>query len=341
MVRVGVVGLGMMGLTHIDAYKRRDDVRIVAIADKDPKRLSGEVRATGNVDGQAQQGVEALDCKRYEDAGDLINDADVDMVDICLPTHMHLRFGQMSLEAGKHTMLEKPLARTSEDADKLVAIADAAAGKAFVGMCMRFWPGWSWLKEAIDNDTYGPVRSASFRRVAQHPGGPFYENGELSGGALLDLHIHDTDFVQFCFGIPKAVTSAGYSKVTSAIDHVVTRYHNDDNPAGGPVVMAEGSWCFSKGFGFTMSYCVNFENATAVFDLAQQKPLTLHKDGKSEQVELDSLMGYDLEIAYFLDCITNDRAPKTVTMRDAANTIKICEAEGKSVETGERVAVQV
>jgi predicted dehydrogenase len=338
MIRVGVIGLGMMGLTHLDAYKRRKDVTIAAIADRDPKRLSGEVRAVGNVDGQAQEGVEALDCKKYADAEDIINDPEIDLVDICLPTPLHLRFGQMALESGKHTLLEKPLARTSADADALVAAAEKASGKAFVGMCMRFWPGWTWLKDAIDKGTYGKVHSATFRRVASHPGGPFYSNGELSGGALLDLHIHDTDFVHYCFGIPKAVSSAGYSQVTSAIDHVVTRYHYDDVP----VVTAEGAWCFAAGFGFSMAYCVNFEQATATYELGKDKPLTLVEPGKGPApVELEPVMGYDLEIDYFLDCINNDRQPTTVTLRDAANTIKICEAEARSVESGEKVQVRI
>ena len=82
------------------------------------------------------------------------------------------------------------------------------------------------------------------------------------GGAILDLHIHDTDFVQHCFGKPKAVFSRGYSRPTNAIDHVLTHYLYDDVP----LVTAEGGWAMTPGFGFQMQYTVNFERATAVFD---------------------------------------------------------------------------
>jgi len=344
MTKVGVIGLGMMGLTHLDAYRKREDVMIAAISDKDPDRLSGKVQAAGNVEGQAQEGRESLqDAKRYEEGQDLIDDPDIDMVDICLPTHLHMNYAISAMEAGKHVMIEKPLARTSADADKIVAASNKAKGLCFVGMCMRFWPGWSWLKQAIENQTYGKVLAATFRRRASHPGGGFYSNGELCGGALLDLHIHDTDFIQFCFGIPKSVTTFGYKKVTGEWDHVITRYGYDaDGQQNTPTIVAEGGWVMAPGFGFRMTYTVNFDNATACYDMANENPLILYQaDQDPQNIELPSDMGYDLEIAYFLDCIANNTKPQTVTLEDAANTIKICEAEAQSAVTGTPVQVAV
>src|SRR6185503_15008038 len=133
----------------------------------------------------------------------------------------------------------------------------------------RFWPGWSWLKDAINDGRYGRVLGARFRRVAEPPGWgqKNFFNGAESGGGLFDLHIHDTDFVQFCFGRPKAVYSTGYHKFSGAIDHVVTQYQ----VASGTMVHAEGSWAMTPGFGFSMSYTVNFQEATADYDLARGK----------------------------------------------------------------------
>lgn len=338
MVKVGVIGLGMMGLTHLDAYAKRDDVEVVAIADKDPKRLSGEVRAVGNVDGQAQGGFDLSKPHKFDEGKNLIRSKRVEVIDICLPTHMHLDYARAAFRAGKHVLIEKPLARTYSDAKKILRAAEQFDGVAMCAMCMRFWPGWTWIKDAVDNKTYGKVLSATFRRVAQHPGGGFYENGDLCGGALLDLHIHDTDFVHYLFGIPDAVTSRGYSAITNQPDHLVTQYHYDDVP----LVVAEGGWAMAKGFGFTMSYSVNFERATAEYKLGQDKPLTLYEPGKSPAaVELEPRMGYDIEIEYFLDCIKTGRKPQTVTLDDAANTIRICEAEGKSIASGRTVKLRV
>src|SRR2546421_102455 len=85
-----------------------------------------------------------------------------------------------------------------------IAEADAAARAksgvlAMPAMCIRFWPGWTWLKRAIEERRFGRVLAARFQRLASHPGGAFYSNADASGAAALDLHIHDTDFVRFCF----------------------------------------------------------------------------------------------------------------------------------------------
>jgi predicted dehydrogenase len=338
MINVGVIGLGMMGLTHLDAYSKRDDVKVVAISDKDPKRLSGELQATGNVDGQAQGGFDFDAVRKFDEGLDLINDPEVDVVDICLPTFLHLDYAVAACGADKHVLIEKPLARTSGDATKIIEAASKSKGIAMCAMCMRFWPGWTWLKDAIDNKTYGKVLAAQFRRVSDHPGGGFYANGDLCGGALLDLHIHDTDFIHYAFGVPTSVSSIGYAKVTDQPDHVVTQYRYDD----GPMIVAEGGWAMTDGFGFKMQYTVNFETATAIFEFGADEPLTLIEQGKESQaVSLEDRMGYDIEIEYFIECIKAGTKPTTVTLEDAANTIKIIEAEGKSIASGQSAAVAI
>jgi len=334
MINVGVIGLGMMGLTHLDAYAKLADAKVVAISDKMADRLSGKTKAAGNVEGQAKGTFDFATVRKYTEGLDLINDREIEVVDICLPTPMHLEYALAALKAGKHVLIEKPLCRTSADAGKLVAAAKEAKGISMVAMCMRFWPGWTWLKRAVAERTYGKVLAATFRRVCNHPGGAFYSNGELSGGAILDLHVHDTDFVQYLFGMPKAVQSFGYRKVTSEIDHVVTHYLYDDVP----LVVAEGAWAMADGFGFKMQYTVNFERATAAFDFPATNPLMLYEPGKAPQVvTLEPQMGYDYEIAYFLDCIQQNRRPEKVTLEDGWNCLKIVEAESQSAKTGKAV----
>lgn len=335
MINVGVIGLGMMGQTHLDVYAKRRDVKIVAVSDRDKDRLHGKQKAAGNIEGQAQGGVDLSSVKKYEEGLDLIADPDVQLVDICLPTPLHRAYAEAALKAGKHLLVEKPLARTSEEAHAIADAAEEAAGVAMPAMCMRFWPGWDWLKRAVDEGTYGKVLSAHFRRVASHPGGPFYSDGDACGGAVLDLHIHDADFVQHLFGMPEAVFSRGYSRVTNRLDHVTTHYLYPD----GPMVVAEGGWAMSKGFGFSMQFTVNFERATAVFDIGEKHPLKLVRDGKAEPVDLPAGMGYEHEIDYLIRCIAGGKRPERVTLRDAARSVEIVEAEVKSAATGHIAAV--
>jgi predicted dehydrogenase len=334
MLNVGVIGLGMMGVTHLDVYSKLPGVKVVAVADLDPNRRSGKTIAAGNIEGHAKGQFDFSTAKQYAEGLDLINDPDVQVVDICLITPLHRKYAEATCAAGKHMLLEKPLARTHADA---VAIADAAEKAKIISMpamCMRFWPGWTWLKETVADQRYGKTLSASFRRIASHPGGRFYEDGAASGGALLDLHIHDTDFVNYCFGPPAAVHSRGYSTISGAPDHVLTSYIYPN----GPVVSAEGSWSMPKGFPFTMQYMVAFEKATAMFDLAAAHPLMLYEKGKDpEPIEIAKTMGYEHEIAYFVECLKAQRAPSTVTLRDAADAIRIVEAEAKSIQSGQIV----
>ena len=336
MIKVGVIGLGMMGNTHLDVYAKRTDVQVVAISDANPDRLSGKERAVGNVEGQAQGSFDINTVKKYAEGKDLIRDKSVEVVDICLTTPLHLEFVKRALKAGKHVLVEKPMARTYRDAAKMAALAAKSDRAVMVAQCMRFWPGWTWLKEAVEKKTYGNVLAATFRRLGSHPGGPFYENGALCGGGALDLHIHDTDFVQYLFGMPKAVRSVGYTRITGETDHIATRYEYDHVP----MVIAEGGWAMAKGYGFTMQYLVNFENATARFDIGTPNPLTLMANGRAEPVSLSPGMGYEYEIAYFLECVRNGVKPTTVTPEDAANSVKIVEAEVKSVRSGRPVKIK-
>lgn len=336
MHHVGVIGLGMMGATHLDVYAKRPDVRVVAVADPDPDRRSGRKVAAGNVKGQAQGGFDFSTVKQYAEGMDLIHDPEVTVVDICLATPLHRKYAEAALAAGKHLLVEKPLARTAADADAIAAAAARADVVAMPAMCIRFWPGWTWLKDAVTDGRYGRVLSASFRRLASHPGGAFYRDGAASGGALLDLHIHDADFVQHLFGLPAAVESRGFSTVSGAPDHVITSYLYD----GGPVVTAEGSWAMPAGFPFTMQFTVNFERAAAQYDLAATNPLTLYEPGQPPAaVDLPAGMGYEHEIVYFLDCVARGEKPSIVTLEDAANAVRLVEAEEASIRTGRRVAV--
>lgn len=335
MVRIGIIGLGMMGRTHYEAYQEIEGAQVVAVADVDPKRAQGDLRGTGgNV---LAGGLGQLPMDRIAgttDARTLIAMSDVDVVDVCVPTTSHTQVAIDALRAGKHVVCEKPLARTSHDAEKIAAAARDAKGIFMPAMCMRFWPQWSWLKAAVDEQRYGKLLAANFRRVAQMPGG-WYHDGKTSGGAALDLHIHDTDFVQFILGMPRAVNSTGYTKTSGEIDHIVTQFYFDDPP----MVTAEGGWAMSDGFGFSMRYTANFENATADYDLGREKPLMLYQNGAGEAVECAAGFGYVGELRYFLECVTRGQPPAVVTADDAVRSIRMVEAEVRSARSGTLVNI--
>ena len=332
MVRVGVIGLGMMGRMHYAAWEKIDGAEVVAIADADPKR------AAGNLDGgwsNIEGGADALDMERVAgttDYRELVAMEAVDLVDVCVPTPFHAEMAVAALQAGKHCICEKPLARTTEQARQIVVAAEQASGFLLPAMCIRFWPEWAWLKRMVERGSYGPVRDAFFRRVGSPPPG-WFQNGEMSGGAILDLHLHDTDFVKFVFGRPRAVHSYGYSKLTGEIDCVLTHYLYDD----GPMVTAEGSWALADGFGFSMGYNVNFENATAEYVMSRDDPLVVYQGGQATPQACEGADGYFNELSYMAECVAAGTAPSLVTAADAAESLEIVDAERRSVETGQAV----
>ena len=332
-MRVGIIGMGFMGKTHFEAYGKIDEAAVVAVADGEPKRAGGDLSGVwGNIGEGALTQLPMQQVQGTTEWRQLLAMSDVDVIDICLPTSAHLEVVLAALEAGKHVLCEKPLALTAADAQSIADAAEQAAGLFMPAMCMRFWPQWAWLKQAVADGRYGKVLAATFRRVASMPPGWFCD-GQMSGGALLDLHIHDTDFVYYLFGKPRAVSSRGYSKTSGRIDHVVTQYDYEQVP----LVQAEGSWCMQGGFTFEMRYTVNFETATADFDLSRPDPLIVSQDGKAQPVGCGSGDGYLNELSYFAQCVQNARPPATVTAQDAVAAIHIVEAEGRSVLTAQPV----
>ena len=340
VVNVGVVGLGFMGVTHIKSYQKIPGAHIVAVCDAFRLPKDGVLTGvSGNVaDGDAVR-LDMAKVKAYSKLEDLLADPSIQLVDLCVPTPDHPAMVLAALQAGKHVICEKPLARTAHLSRQIVEAVRVARTYFMPAMCMRFWPGWAWLKQTIDAGTYGKVLAARFRRVSGPPGWSRanYFKGSDSGGALLDLHIHDVDFVQFCFGRPRAVASLGQQRFSGAIDHVVTQYH----VPGGASVYAEGSWLMSEGFGFSMTYTVNFERATADFDGGRgADALRLFEDGQSPRtVPCEGGDGYIGELTHMLDCIRNGTPPTVVTAADGLSAVEICEAEEQSVQTGQVIAL--
>jgi predicted dehydrogenase len=143
--------------------------------------------------------------------------------------------------------------------------------------------------------------------------------------------------VQFIFGRPESVFSAGVTRPSGSVDHVVTQYLYP----GGPSVYAEGSWLQTKGVGFTMSYTIHCERATLEYDLARgAEPLVVTEEGQAARVvSCEGPDGYTNEIRYVLQCAAERRKPSVVTARDGLSALEICEAEEKSVKTRTVVAL--
>jgi predicted dehydrogenase len=341
MLNVGIIGLGSMGMTHLAAYLKQTQARIVAVSDVKFATPGAKIGREGNITGQTDDVGAALDSiVKYSNAADLLANPDIQAVDICAPTSEHKKLALAAIRAGKHVLVEKPLARTAADAREIADAARAAGLVLMPAHCMRFWPGWDWLKEAVESRRFGAVESAVFTRIGGKPPVPFYNDGAACGGAHFDLHIHDTDFVAYLFGKPTAVSSFGRVGESGAVEHTFTHYHFSGANAHA-LVTAEGAWTRdSEKRPFTMRYAVSFEQASVLFDLTASVPLLLYRPGlPPEPIPLQDGIGYTYEIHEFIRCATAGRDSRVVNGTDGALVVELIEAETRSIETGKTVAL--
>lgn len=332
-VNIAVAGLGFMGVTHLRAYQRLHNARIVAVCDSSRGPVNGVLGGVNGNIGDSSAIHLGPDVKVYREFSELLADPDVEVVDICTPTAVHPAQVTAAMRAHKHVLCEKPLAQNVGDVKKIITAANGNGNFLMPAMCMRFWPGWAEMKKIVAEKTHGAILAANFRRVSAKPA--WGKNGVHAGGALYDLHIHDTDFVNFLFGRPEKVFSTGTMDAHGNIDHVVTQYLYP----GGPSVHAEGSWLLTEGF--NMAFTLHCEQATIDFDLARGAgALQIARRGKTQRMlKPAGTDGYSEEIRYFVNCVARDEKPSIVTANDSVTALEILRAEEKSVRSGKVVKV--
>lgn len=340
-IGLGVIGLGFMGCTHVRAYQAAAtsglECKLVAVADRSAERLNGRAFVQGNIDtGSGEQLFDPSHVRGYLDPRQLLTDPRVSAVSICTHTDTHVDLAIAALRAGKHVLVEKPVATSAADVRRLAAVAAESGKICMPAMVMRFWPEWTWLRDTIRSGTHGRVLSASFQRMGSAPAWTdFYRDTTRSGGALYDLHIHDADFIRWCFGDPREIVSTG------TIDHLTTLYRFSESAAAPLHIAAEGAQNITTGFGFRMRYTVVFERATADFDITRTPTLLLCKDGRADAVVSTAPPGssaYEIEIRHFLASVAAANAgstppPLTATIEDAVRTTLLLEAEQRSMAT--------
>ena len=337
-IRVGICGLGSMGMHHALMLVKHENVELVAAADMEEakrQRAKNELKVS----------------HIFADGRDMIRSVDLDAVWVCAPTYLHSELTVLALGKGCHVFCEKPMARNEEECAAMQAAADRSGTFLMIGQVLRFWPEYVFLKNTVASGKYGKLLTLSMTRVGGVSTG--YENwflDEARGGTqIFDRHIHDTDAILWICGKPESVRTAAFVRDRSTDGgavHVFTDYHFP----GGPVVHAEGSADMPKGFPFTAAYRAVFEQACVEFNSRDAETLKVYHDGIAETPELpkpleeagsglniSSALPYFAEQCYFFDCIRSGRKPETVTPESAAETVKTVRAEMQSEKTGQTV----
>ena len=335
MIRVGIVGLGFMGKMHFRCYQALDGVQVAAICDIDETRFENTSGTAGNIGG-AEAPLDFTGIGLYTDFDKMLAEANLDAISIALPTYLHKDHTVKALGAGLNVLCEKPMALTVEDGRAMQAAAEKSGRLLQIGHCIRFWPEYAKTKELIDSGQYGKVRAAMFQRLSLTP--TWAWDGWLmdparSGSAAMDLHIHDSDYVQYVFGMPKAVFSRTARGPSNDADHIVTQYVYDEDC----VVTAEGGWAMSPTFGFEMSFNIVLEKATIVYDCTRSPAFKVCPvEGDAFTPEVASGDGYANEIAHFVKAVRGETVPPIITPEQSVDSVRLVLAEKQSAASGEK-----
>ena len=307
MVNVGIAGLGFMGMTHYNAYKKVDAAKVYAICEEDPVRLSGDWRSIKGNFGPQGETVDLEGIAKYPTLDALMADPNVDMVDICLPPALHANASVAASKAGKHVLCEKAIALKPEDAERMVEAAQEAGKLLMIAHVLPLVPEYAFAYQKVQSGEYGRLLGGHFRRIISDPLwlNDFYDP-DRCGGPMIDLHIHDAHFIRLICGMPQSVHSVGRMRGEVA-EFFSTQFLFDDPSL---VVTATSGTIDQQGRPFTHGYEIYFEKATLYFESFAETPLTvLDSDGNVTRPELgspDILDAFPLELAEAARSVENN-----------------------------------
>lgn len=324
-MRIGLVGAGFIGSVHLSAYANMPGVEVVGVADS---------RSEVAVAGAARVGA-----RPYASYEQLVSAEDVDVVDICLPTVFHRDLAIEAAREGRHAFLEKPIARTLEDAERILEAFSDSEGTLFVGHVVRFFPEYARIKAMVDAGDLGAVGVVRTSRRSPFLTGwnDWYADWRVSGGVIIDLVIHDFDFLRWCFGEVERVYARGvlgreYNRLDYAL--VTLRF------AGGEIAHVEGHWGYPAPFNYSIE--VAGSKSLVTVDSTGPASVELLAGGPANPGESPDVSAgkspFQTELEHFVRCVETGEGP-IVDGRDAYEALRISLAAIESIQTGRAVAM--
>lgn len=323
MQNVLLIGAGTMGREHASSYYAMDDVRVVGIVD--------------NRKEQAEKIIGEHDTKIFQSVEEAVNNLEhIDVIDICVPTFLHKEYVMKAADYGIDVICEKPLAYTLEDAHEMMDYCDKKNVRLFVGHVVRFFPQYSKAKELVTNGSIGDIGVVRTRRGGNFPAGwtDWYSDHEKSGGVILDLIIHDFDFLRWNFGDVERVFAKGLPNLHYAIVTLAFK--------SGVIAHVEGSWVHQ-----TFSTQFEFAGRSGIieYDSSKEDPVFLslkQSNGATSGVQVPQSplrkSPYYTELRHFLTCLKTNETP-IVTAEDAYKAMEISVAALQSFKTGLPVTI--
>lgn len=310
MLKIGMVGVGGISGSHIPAWDAMEQTELVALCDIRPERMEPYPEK-----------------RHYTDFDEMLEKEDLDILDICLPTYLHIEFAIKAMERGIHVLCEKPASLHAEDITRAYEAAHKNHVNFMIAQVLRWWPEYELLKELYTTEKYGKLLSGTMSRLQGIPqwswdNWMFDEN--RSGLIPFDLHIHDLDFLVYAFGAPANVQSHRSKRPEQ--DYLSVTYDFD-----GFFITVESSW-YAGRYPFTAGYLFQFEKAVVVYqkgtcmiyeDNGTVLNLTNSGTGDTGSISLPKTNAYANEIQYFAKCVEDGCFPDKVKPEELVEVVNI------------------
>ena len=322
-MKIAVIGSGKLGQRHLNAWSEIDGVEIVGVIARSKTRLN-EV-------------ANKYEVTAYTSIQDLLADTDVDVFDICTPTHTHMELVKEAANAKKHVICEKPLALSSEEAEEMIAVCEENNVQLLVGQTLRFFPEYANARNQILNGAIGKPGVIRMVRGVPYPDqSSWYADESKSGGLFVDLGIHDLDWLLWTFGDVKRVMAKR-----------VKRSNETGNIEFGFITlkMADGTICYVE-----LSWAETKFHAS--FELAGDKGMISHNHDDSNPLALQTHSQdmvdlprsvlekdpYHRQLEHFVNCLLGKEEP-IVTAAEAKKALQVAQAAVQSAEEGQPVTL--
>ena len=310
MLKVAVVGVGGISGAHIPVWEEMEDAELIALCDIRPEQME-----------------KYENIKHYTDFEEMLNNEEIDILDICLPTFLHADYAVKAMERGINVICEKPISLNEEDIDRVYSIAEKYNVKFMVAQVLRFWPEYELLKEIYDTKKYGKLLSGTMTRLGCYPRWSWdgwMMDEKRSGLVPFDLHIHDLDFMVYAFGIPEIKYQ--YRSKLPDQDFFTVNYDFGDFS-----INTEASW-YATCYPFTAQFRFQFEDAIVanengkmIIYLRDDEKIDLSEEaeGDTGNINLPKSNAYANEIHYFFDCVVNDKPVEKINPEELRGVLRI------------------
>ncbi len=265
MINAAIAGVGFMGWIHYLAYQRSKQAKLAAFCSRDAAKRSGDWRGIKGNFGPPGEQIDVSGINAFDSLDAMLADPTIDLIDICLPPHMHVDAALRSLAAGKHVLCEKPLGLSTSDCEQILAAGRKHQRSVLVAQVLPYMGQYEYAYNAVSAGTFGKPLSGYFKRIISPPDWiPDFYDARRIGGPLIDLHVHDMHFIRMVFGMPRRVIcTASMQKDVVKFCHCLLEF-DDANT----IVSTSSGVQDQTSRPFTHGFEMVFEQATMQFELA-------------------------------------------------------------------------